>query len=196
MTFNTFNIRPFNLVLVLALTLLMVCAISATAHAQEVPNLEVSAGVAFTPLVHTSTAPNESFVWPEGARQGFYVNIHKPLNDVYGFEGDYARTTGRFVGIYGLPDVKVTEVFAGPRFSYREIGEGKHVVLYISTLVGAIYRPYLLSYSGWTTGMSLGGGVLVWPTKHVGLNIGGAYRRAFRQAVFDQANLVAGVAFK
>lgn len=163
--------------------------------AQEVPRAEVSAGITSVPFVHTTIAPEDSTVWKEGARLGFFGVGHVPLNDVYGFELDASHTTGRFVQLPGMR-VSSTEVFAGPRFSYREIKEGKRVVLYVSTLMGAIYRPYLLSYSGWNWGFSGGVGANIYATPHVGFNVGIAYRRPIRNTPFDQGNLTLGIAFK
>lgn len=151
----------------LAFFALAVLAWAATlsVHAQDVPAIEASAGIAFVPLVHTTNSPGESFVYPEGARQGFYASIHVPLNDVVGLEAQGSRTAGRFVAIPGK-HVYSDEFFGGLRFSDRELS--KNVIPYFSVLTGTIYRPYLLSYSGYWWGVSLGAGVSVYPSKHVG----------------------------
>lgn len=163
------------------------------ANAQDVPAVEVAAGVAMTPLVHTTNSPGESFVYPEGARQGFYVSAHVPMNDVVGLEGVALRTSGRFVALPGKR-VYSNEFFGGLRFSDRELS--RKIVPYFTTLMGGIYRPYLLSYTGWHWGIQLGMGVNVYASKHVGMNVGVDYKREFRGFGFDEGSAMIGIALK
>lgn len=175
----------------LALLALASC-MSEPVYAQEVPAIEATAGLAVVPAVHTTPAPNETYVFPEGPRRGFYGSAHIPLNDVVGVEVQGSRTAAKAVD---FPQwISSSEYFAGLRFSDREIG--KHVVLYFNTLIGEIHRPVLLSYTGTRVSFEGGAGANIYFSKHVGLNVTAAYASPFLNRQFEQVTVRFGVALK
>lgn len=161
--------------------------------AQDVPAMEVSAGVAFVPLVRTTVAQGDTYVMPEGARQGEFASINFNLNDVVGLKGEVSRTTGRYVADTTQKRVYSTEVLGGLSLNDREINP--NVVPSFSVLVGVSRRPYLLSYSGTGMVIQLGGGVDVFVSRKVGVEIGAAWLRPFSQAVgqYEQVRFTIGV---
>jgi len=172
---------------------LLTLTFALTLHAQNVPPVELSAGAAFVPVVTTSNSPNESYVVPEGARQGLYVSATFNLNDVVGIEGNLSRTSGRFV-----PDshrnVYENQYLAGIRLSDRELK--RDIVPYFSVLTGAIYRPQLLSYTGYSWWFEAGVGANFFVAKHFGFNVGAAYGHPFTGYQFNEGKFTAGVTIR
>lgn len=181
--------RQFTLLL---FTLLIILTFVPVVHAQDVPIVELSGGATFVPLVQTSVTPGEDVVTDEGARQGFFGSGTFNLNDVFGIEVEAKATYGRFV-----PDsshhVYQTSLLAGTRFSYRELH--RDVVPYFHVLAGPVYRPYLLSHTGYSLMLDLGVGANLYFSKRLGVNVGASYSNAnfLRGHMFDQGSINVGL---
>lgn len=186
--------RMSKFVTMFVLLVSVLVGLSGFAFAQEVPQFEVSGGLAAVPAVHTTPSPGDNgLVFPEGHRAGIYGSLHVPFNDVVGLEVEATHTAGHAVA---FPDQRIdsNEVFAGLRFSDREVS--KHVILYFNTLIGKIQRPVLLSYTGRRVSFEGGAGMNWYFTQHVGLNFAAAYSSPFMNRQFEQFTVRVGVALK
>jgi hypothetical protein len=182
------------------LTVMLVCPMPVrsqilTTDGTKVPTVEASVGYISVPAIHTNPAYQESFVYPERSRQGWYVSANIPFHDVVGVEGEMNGTYGKFT--QSSKHVYSNQYLGGLRFSERDWS--RHVVPYFNVLTGAAYRPYLLSHTGTTWIASIGLGMDVYATKHVGLKLGAAYTRPvtsdlFRQ--YEEGRFVAGISFR
>jgi hypothetical protein len=156
-------------------------------------DFEISFGVAATPLVHTTVAPGDTFVYSEGKRLGWYGTLLIPFHGAIGAEVEGLGTYGRFEPNKGSGVVS-NQFAGGLRYSDRKLSS--KFVPYVNVLTGMSSRTYRLSHTGYNWIGQIGAGVNIYTTEHLGLNIGAGYVRPITNRKFDQVMFTAGIVLR